>query len=96
MKAIKSENRINVLVNKNFVIRVSEMIGEYWWPVDDDFTEFQLLPVYSEPKLTTAKKLSKFVDDDLKSKFFEKALNGKDLCYVFKIRKKLRIEFHGK
>ncbi|NHM07652.1 hypothetical protein G4D82_10495 [Flavobacterium sp. CYK-4] len=96
MAAIKSDNQLNAMINRNFVIKVSEIIGEYWWPVDDDFIDFQLLPLFSDSKLTTAKKLSNFVDDEMKNRLFEKALNGKNLKYMFKIRKRLIIEFHGK
>ncbi|RZL47549.1 MAG: hypothetical protein EOP00_11610 [Pedobacter sp.] len=80
--AVKSKNRTNVAINKNFVIRVLEN------------------PSTNSPKntkLTSANKLSNYIlDEALKIKLFAKVLEGGADKYTFKIRNRLKIEFHSK
>jgi hypothetical protein len=79
--AVKSINRTNVAINKNFVIRVIE-------------NHLESKPVV---KLTSANKLSYYLkDEELKIRLFNKVLNGKLDKYTFKIRKRLKIVFCSK
>ena len=59
-----------------------------------------IIRVFENPndnKLTTANKLSDFInDDELKIKLFNKVLDGKEYKYTFKIRNRLKIEFSSK
>jgi len=76
----KSKDRINVVINQNFIIRV-----------------FENPDINKNNKLTTANKLSNFINDDtLKLKLFNKVLSGKRYKYTFLIRKRLKIEFSSK
>ena len=80
--ALKSNNQKNALINRNFIIRVQEN------PKDN--------PV-KKTKLTSANKLSGFInDEELKTKLFNKVLDGGKDKYTFMIRNRLRIEFHSK
>lgn len=82
MSAVKAKNRLNVKINKNFIIRVLENPSEN--PVKNT-------------KLTSANKLSNYLkDDELKIKLFNKALDGQKQVYTFLIRKRLKIVFHSK
>lgn len=80
--AVKSKNRTNVAINKNFVIRVLENPSTN--PVKNT-------------KLTSANKLSGFIlDEELKTRLFDKVLQGGKDKYSFLIRKRLKIDFHSK
>lgn len=80
--ALKSHNQKNALINRNFIIRVLDN------PKDN--------PV-KKTKLTSANKLSGFInDEELKTKLFNKVLDGGKDKYTFLIRNRLRIEFHSK
>lgn len=82
MPAVKSPNRINVAINRNFVIRVLEN------PATNNV---------KNTKLTTANKLSGYLQDEqLKIRLFKAVLTGTKQRYTFKIRKRLRIDFHSK
>lgn len=82
MPAVKSKNRINVAINKHFIIRVLENPKEN--PVKNTV-------------LTSANKLSRFIlDEELKIKLFAKVLEGGKDKYTFLIRKRLKIDFHSK
>lgn len=80
--AKKSDNPTNALINRNFIIRVLENPKE-------NSTK--------NTKLTSANKLSKYLnDEELKIKLFKKILdNGLDK-YTFKIRNRLKIDFQSK
>jgi len=79
--AVKSNNRLNVAINQNFVIRVQEI------------SENDTKPI----KLTSANKLSNYInDDELKIKLFNKALQCQKQEYTFLIRKRLKIVFRSK
>jgi len=82
MPAIKSDNQLNAYINRNFVIRVLENPKEN--PVKNT-------------KLTTAKQLSKYLqDEELKIRLFNELLNsGKDKVTRL-IRNRLKIDFHSK
>jgi hypothetical protein len=80
--AILSKNRTNVSINKNFVIRVLENPNEN--PTKNT-------------KLTSANKLSNYLkDEELKLKIFKRVLEGGADKYTFKIRNRLKIDFHSK
>lgn len=80
--AIKSTNRINVFINQNFIIRVLE-----------NYKENEV----KNTKLTSANKLSNYLqDEELKIRLFNKVLEGKSQQYTFKIRNRLKIDFHSK
>jgi hypothetical protein len=77
---LKSTNRTNVLINKNFVIRVV---------IDPKKNK--------KTQLTTANKLSGFVnDEELKNKLFKKALSSPLHKVTFLIRNRLKVEFCSK
>lgn len=79
--AVKSKNRMNVFINKNFIIRVQELKE----------TDSKLI------KLTSANKLSNYLqDEELKIRLFNKAINGGKQEYTFNIRKRLKIVFRSK
>lgn len=82
MPALKSDNQLFAYMNKNFVIRVLENPHENH---------------VKNTKLTTAKKLSTYLqDEELKIKLFNDVLDsGKDK-YTRLIRKRLKIDFHSK
>lgn len=81
-KAKKSDNQLNATINKNFVIRVLENPHEN--PVKNT-------------KITTANKLSLFLqNEELKIKLFNKVLDNGLHKYTFKIRNRLKIDFHSK
>lgn len=46
--------------------------------------------------LVTANTLSKYINEKLKIKLFNKVLNGKEYKYTFLIRNRLKIVFHSK
>ena len=80
--AVKSNNQTNALINRNFIIRILENPKEN--PVKNT-------------KLTSANKLSNFVnDEELKLKLFNKVLDGEKDKYSFLIRSRLKIEFCSK
>ncbi|WP_130736893.1 hypothetical protein [Flavobacterium sp. J27] len=87
--AKKSDNPINAEINKNFVIRV--LVNPNQNPTKNT-------------KLTSANKLSVYLfdekfgnsNDELKSKLFNKVLEGGKDKYVFLIRNRLKIEFCAK
>lgn len=82
MAAVKSKNRTNVEINKNFIIRVLEFPKEN--PVN-------------KTRITSANKLSGFIlDEELKLKLFAKVLEGRKYKYTFLIRNRLKIDFHSK
>jgi hypothetical protein len=78
----KSDNPTNALINRNFIIRVLEN------PKENDV---------KNTKLTSANKLSKYLnDEEIKIKLFKKILDeGKDK-YTFLIRSRLKIDFQSK
>jgi hypothetical protein len=78
----KSRYPTNVIINRNFIIRVLENPKEN--PVKNT-------------KLRTANTISKLINDDkLKMKLFNKVLNGKAHKYTFLIRNRLKIDFCSK
>ena len=80
--AVKSNNQTNALINRNFIIRILENPKEN--PVKNT-------------KLTSANKLSNFVnDEELKLKLFNKVLDGEKDKYSFLIRSRLKIDFCSK
>lgn len=81
MPALKSNNRTYAKINKNFVIRVLEN------PKTN---------ALKNTKLTTARKLSNFIDEPLKISLFEKVLYGRLDKYTFLVRNRLKIDFHSK
>ena len=82
MPAVKSNNRINVKINKNFIIRVLEN------PDENNI---------KNTKLTSANKLSDYLkDEQLKIKLFKTVLEGGKQEYTFTIRKRLKINFRSK
>lgn len=82
MPAVKSNNRINVKINKNFIIRVLEN------PDENNI---------KNTKLTSANKLSDYLkDEQLKIKLFKTVLEGGKQEYTFRIRKRLKINFRSK
>ncbi|RUT67950.1 hypothetical protein D0817_23745 [Flavobacterium cupreum] len=80
--AKKSDNPTNAFINQNFIIRVLEN------PKENNV---------KNTKLTSANKLSKYInDDEIKIKLFKKVLDeGKDK-YTFLIRSRLKIDFQSK
>lgn len=80
--AKKSDNPTNALINRNFIIRV---------------LEFPKVNHVKNTKLTSANKLSKYLnDEEIKIKLFKKILDeGKDK-YTFLIRSRLKIDFQSK
>lgn len=80
--AKKSDNPTNAFINQNFIIRVLENPKENH---------------VKNTKLTSANKLSKYInDDEIKIKLFKKVLDeGKDK-YTFLIRSRLKIDFQSK
>lgn len=82
MTALKSDNKLFAYMNQNFIIRVLENPHENQ---------------SKKTKLTTAKKLSNYLqDDELKIRLFHDVLDsGKDK-YTRLIRKRLKIEFSSK
>jgi hypothetical protein len=82
MPAIKSHNRTNAAINRNFVIRVLE---------DPSANAVK------KTRLTSANKLKGFVNDDkIVLGLFDKVLSGGKDKYTFMIRKRLKIDFHSK
>ena len=82
MAALKSDNPINAKINQNFVIRV--LVNPKENPAKNT-------------KLTTAKQLSKFLqDEEHKIRLFKKVLEGGADRYTFLIRNRLKIDFHSK
>lgn len=80
--AKKSDNPTNVLINRNFIIRVLEN------------PKVNLL---KNTKLTSANKLSKYLNDEkIKIKLFKKVLDGGQDKYSFLIRNRLKIDFQSK
>ena len=80
--ALPSSNPTNAFINRNFIIRILEN------PKDN--------PI-KNTKLTSANKLSNFVNDEkLKIKLFNKVLDGGKDKYSFLIRSRLRIDFYSK
>ncbi len=80
--ALKSSNPTNAIINQNFVIRVLENPKEN--PVKNT-------------KLTTANKLSRYLnDEEMKIKLFKKVLEGAKDKYTFLIRNRLKIDFCSK
>ena len=80
--AIKSNNPTNALINRNFIIRILEN------PKENSV---------KNTKLTSANKLSNFVnDEELKLKLFNKVLDGGKDKYSFLIRSRLKIDFCSK
>lgn len=98
MPALKSDNPTNALINKNFVIRVSEYEGKKRVFVDNGKTDVEnVVDIYSKSKLTTARKCIEYIlDEELKMRLFKKVLEGRQYKYSFKIRKRLRVDFHSK
>jgi len=81
MPAIQSDNRTNVVINRNFVIRVLEN------PLENK----------TKTRLTSANKLNNFVNDEnIVLKLFEKVLGGGKDRYTFLLRKRLKIDFCSK
>lgn len=80
--AKKSDNPTNAFINQNFIIRVLENPKENH---------------VKNTKLTSANKLSKYInDDEIKIKLFKTVLDqGKDK-YTFLIRSRLKIDFQSK
>lgn len=82
MPALKSDKPLFAMINKNFVIQVLENYKEN---------------LEKNRKITTANKLSKYLnDEELKLKLFDKVLEGGLDEYTFKIRNRLRIKFFSK
>jgi hypothetical protein len=80
--AVKSSNQTNALINRSFIIRVLENHKEN--PIKNT-------------KLTSANKLSSYLnDDEIKIKLFKKVLEGDKDKYTFLIRNRLKIDFHSK
>lgn len=80
--AVKSSNRLNVKINQNFVIRVLEN------PATNPT---------KNTKLTSANKLLNYLQDEqLQIKLFRTVLEGDRQRYTFKIRNRLKIDFHSK
>lgn len=80
--ALKSNNPTNAYINRHFIIRVLENPKEN--------------PL-KHTKLTSANKLSRFLNDEqLKIKLFKKVLDGGKDKYTFLIRNRLKIDFHSK
>jgi hypothetical protein len=80
--ALKSNNPTNAKINQNFIIRVLENPKEN--PIKNT-------------KLTTANKLSRYLnDDEMKIKLFNKVLYGSEDNYTFLIRNRLKIVFCSK
>lgn len=80
--AKKSDNPTNALINRNFIIRVLENPKEN---------------VLKNTKLTSANKLSTYLnDDEMKIKLFNKILDGGKDKYTFMIRNRLKIDFQSK
>lgn len=80
--AKKSDNPTNAFINRNFIIRVLEN------PKENNV---------KNTKLTSANKLSNYInDDEIKIKLFKTVLDqGKDK-YTFLIRSRLKIDFQSK
>lgn len=76
----KSPNRINVVINQNFIIRVFED------PTNSN----------NDKLTTANKLSDLINDEELKIRLFNKVLSGKQYKYTFKIRKRLKIEFSSK
>lgn len=80
--AIKSPNRINVFINQNFIIRVTETNN----PAEKQKT-----------KLTSANKLSDYLKDEkIKLKLFDKLINSQLDKHTVLIRNRLKIDFCSK
>lgn len=81
-KAIKSSNRTNAFINKNFIIRVEVKNNN---------------EPKSKTVLTSANKLSNYIlDDKLKSSLFNKVLSNGLYKHTFLIRNRLKIVFQSK
>ena len=78
--AKKSENRTNVFINKNFVIRVTEN------PKENSKSKLT-----SANKLSNYLK-----DEKLKIKLFNKILTSQEYKHTFLIRNRLKIDFCSK
>ncbi|SHM72107.1 hypothetical protein [Flavobacterium chilense] len=80
--AKKSDNPTNAHINRNFIIRVLEN------PKENDV---------KNTKLTSANKLSKYLNDEqMKIKLFKKIIDGGKDKYTFLIRSRLKIDFQSK
>ena len=80
--AIKSPNRINVFINQNFIIRVTELAHENQ---------------KQKTRLTSANKLSEYLKDEkIKLRLFEKLINSELDKHTFCIRNRLKIDFCSK
>ncbi|TYB78322.1 hypothetical protein [Bizionia myxarmorum] len=80
MPAQKSHNPTNAKINKNFVIRIQETAKLN----------------KSGTMLFSASKYRKLVGEEMAETHFYKALNGGLDKYTFKLRNRLKIDFHGK
>lgn len=81
MAAVKSKNRINVLINRNFIIVVK--IIENGAVVDR--------------KLTSANRVSNFLKNEvLKIRLFKTLLEGQKQKYIIKIRNRLILNIWSK
>lgn len=80
--AVKSKDRTNVKINKNFIIRVL---------VDPKTNKTK------ETKLTSVNKLKNYVNNDsIVLNMFQKVLSDGKYKYTFFIRNRLKIDFHSK
>ena len=80
--ALKSDNPLNAEINRNFVIEVFENIGENQ---------------YKKLGITSANKLSIHLqNEELKIRLFNEVLEGTKHKYTYKIRNRLKINFHSK
>lgn len=95
MPALKSDNPTNAMINLNFVIRVSEYLGKKK-VIDENGKETEI-NLYSKTQLTTARKCILHIKDEkIKIRLFNEVLEGTKQKYTFKIRNRLRIDFHSK
>ena len=78
--ALKSDNPLNAEINRNFIIEVYENIGENR---------------YKKLGITSANKLSGHLqNEELKIKLFKEVLEGQKHKHSFKIRSRIKINFH--
>ncbi|RZJ33735.1 MAG: hypothetical protein EOO51_12650 [Flavobacterium sp.] len=96
MPAIKSNNRDNVFINRNYIIQISHFAGMQA-VYDAETRQTELRAVYQNRRLVSANTLKKHLDDKkLKIKLFKTLLEGTAQEYTFLVRKRLRIKIWSK
>lgn len=96
MPALKSKNRDNVFINRNYIIQISDCVG--LCPVRNIATgQLEMKQCYKNRRLVSANTLSRMLEDKkLKIKLFQTLLEGAAQEYTFLVRKRLKIKIWSK